>query len=79
MLPLNHLETHEIDHQDRVREAEHQRLVNLAMEGQPRQPGIISRWLNALKSLATLRATVRMPQTRRPVALAHESGSFRIR
>jgi hypothetical protein len=80
MLPQIQHELIEMDHQERIRIAEHERLINLVMESQqPRRPGIISRWMAALKTLATLRVNAPIPETKRPVALAHESGSFRIR
>ncbi len=79
MFPLNQYELIEMDHQERIRIAEQERLINLAMKGQPRPPSLISRWMAALKVLATLRVNAPIPETRRHVALAHESGSFRIR
>lgn len=79
MIPLNQFELIEMDHQERIRVAEQERLINLAMQGQSSRPGIISRWMGALKVLATLRVHAPIPETKRPVALAHESGSFRIR
>lgn len=79
MFPLNQYDFFELDHQERLRAAEQHRLVMLVMEGRPRRPGIISRWMAALRTLAKLRVIAPIPHLDRPVVMMHDSGVYRTR